>query len=105
MDNGDTNSGVAGGGTRVDFDLSEELTAEELARFTAAALAAGAASVTEHFLNLTLRPERCPDDAQQRKKLPGMEGDSSRRVAGSGPGVAAPRFLGSEEDSEEGGRA
>ena len=46
----------------VQFDLSQVLTAEELERFQASAVAAGAASLTEHFLNLTLRnlPERKP---------------------------------------------
>ena len=39
----------------VQFDLAKELTAEELEKFQAAAEAAGAKSLTEHFLNLTLR--------------------------------------------------
>jgi hypothetical protein len=43
--------------TRVQFDLRDELTAEELEAFKAAAKAAGAANITEHFLNLTLRLE------------------------------------------------
>jgi hypothetical protein len=41
--------------TRIEFDLAKVLTAEELAKFKAAAQAAGAASLTEHFLNITLR--------------------------------------------------
>lgn len=41
--------------TRILFDLRDELTAEELEAFEAAAKAAGAANITEHFLNLTLR--------------------------------------------------
>lgn len=43
--------------TRVLFDLRDELTAEELEAFEAAAKEAGAANITEHFLNLTLRVE------------------------------------------------
>jgi hypothetical protein len=47
------------GGTRILIDLEKELTPEELARFQQAAEAAGAQSLSEHFLNLTLRlPER-----------------------------------------------
>jgi hypothetical protein len=42
-------------GTRILFDLDRELTPEELEKFKQAADAAGAASLTEHFLNLTLR--------------------------------------------------
>jgi hypothetical protein len=41
--------------TRVVFDLRDELTAEEIAAFEASAAAAGAATLTEHFLNITLR--------------------------------------------------
>lgn len=41
--------------TRIQFDLADELTPEEIAAFEAAAAEAGAASITEHFLNLTLR--------------------------------------------------
>ena len=41
--------------TRVIFDLAEVLTAEELAKFQEAAREAKAVSLTEHFLNLTLR--------------------------------------------------
>jgi hypothetical protein len=47
--------------TRVVFDLRDELTPEEIAAFEASAQAAGAASLTEHFLNLTLRlPDQRP---------------------------------------------
>ena len=47
------------GGTRILIDLQRELTPEELEKFVSAAEAAGAASLTDHFLNLTLRlPER-----------------------------------------------
>lgn len=42
-------------GTRILIDLHSELTPEELDAFRAAAAAAGAPSLTEHFLNLTLR--------------------------------------------------
>lgn len=41
--------------TRIQFDLAEVLTPEELAQFEQAATDAGAPSLTEHFLNLTLR--------------------------------------------------
>lgn len=41
--------------TRILFDLTDVLTPEEIAQFEAAAAAAGAANLTEHFLNLTLR--------------------------------------------------
>lgn len=43
--------------TRIQFDLRDELTPEELKAFEAAAKAAGASNITEHFLNLTLRVE------------------------------------------------
>lgn len=43
--------------TRILFDLADELSAEEIAKFEAAAKAAGAENLTEHFLNLTLRVE------------------------------------------------
>lgn len=43
--------------TRVLFDLADELSPEEIAAFEAAAKAAGADSITEHFLNLTIRVE------------------------------------------------
>ena len=43
--------------TRIQFDLSDELTPEEIAEFEASAAAAGAANLTEHFLNLVLRLE------------------------------------------------
>lgn len=42
-------------GTKVLFDLSEELRPEELEKFKDAANRAGANSLTDHFLNLTLR--------------------------------------------------
>jgi hypothetical protein len=41
--------------TRIEFDLAKVLTVEELEKFTEAARAAGAANLTEHFLNITLR--------------------------------------------------
>lgn len=43
--------------TRIQFDLADELTPEEIAKFEAAAKEAGAENITEHFLNLTLRVE------------------------------------------------
>lgn len=43
--------------TRIQFDLADVLTAEELEKFQRAAEEAHAASLTEHFLNLTLRVE------------------------------------------------
>lgn len=43
--------------TLVRFDLADELTPEEIAKFEAAATEAGAENLTEHFLNLTLRVE------------------------------------------------
>jgi hypothetical protein len=43
--------------TRIQFDLRDELTPEEIAAFEAAAKEAGAKNITEHFLNLTLRVE------------------------------------------------
>jgi len=46
------------GATRVEFDLAKVLTADELEKFVAASKAAGASSLTEHFLNLTLRIPR-----------------------------------------------
>lgn len=42
--------------TRILFDLADELTPEEIEKFEAAAKAAGE-SITEHFLNLTIRVE------------------------------------------------
>jgi hypothetical protein len=48
-------SPLKNGGTRILIDLERELTPEELAKFSEAAFAAGAASLTDHFLNLTLR--------------------------------------------------
>lgn len=41
--------------TRIQFDLADELTPEDIARFQAAAEAAGAENLTKHFLDLTLR--------------------------------------------------
>lgn len=41
--------------TRILIDLSKELTPEELAAFKQAAADAGAPTLTDHFLNLTLR--------------------------------------------------
>ncbi len=41
--------------TRIVFDLSDELAPAEIEQFHEAAAAAGAPSLTEHFLNLTLR--------------------------------------------------
>jgi hypothetical protein len=41
--------------TKIIFDLHDELTPEEIARFQENATSAGAKSLTEHFLNLTLR--------------------------------------------------
>jgi hypothetical protein len=43
--------------TRILFDLSDELTADEIEKFEAAAKAAGE-TITEHFLNLTLRLQK-----------------------------------------------
>lgn len=48
--------------TLVRFDLADELTAEEIAKFEAAAAEAGAENLTEHFLNLTLRVEPTKPD-------------------------------------------
>ena len=42
--------------TKILFDLADELKPEEIAAFAAAAEAAGE-TLTEHFLNLTLRVE------------------------------------------------
>lgn len=41
--------------TRVSFDLAEVLSPAELAKFQASAAEAGAETLTEHFLDLTLR--------------------------------------------------
>ena len=46
--------------TRVVFDLRDVLSDDELERFEASAREAGAPSLTDHFLNLTLRK---PDKA------------------------------------------
>ena len=43
--------------TRIRFDLADELTSEQIEKFKQAAKDAGAQSLTEHFLNLTLRVE------------------------------------------------
>ena len=43
--------------TKIVIDLADELTAEEIADFERSAQAAGAESLTEHFLNLTLRQD------------------------------------------------
>lgn len=43
------------GGTRILIDLERELTPAELEKFVAAAAQAGAPTLTDHFLNLTLR--------------------------------------------------
>jgi hypothetical protein len=43
--------------TKIVIDLADELTAEEIADFERSAKAAGAESLTEHFLNLTLRQD------------------------------------------------
>lgn len=43
------------GGTRIQFDLEKELKPEELEKFKIAAEKAGAETLTEHFLNLTIR--------------------------------------------------
>jgi hypothetical protein len=40
--------------TRVTFDLRDVLTPEEVEKFETSAREAGAASITEHFINLTL---------------------------------------------------
>lgn len=41
--------------TRIEFDLKDILSAEELTKFQESAKKAGAPNVTEHFLNITLR--------------------------------------------------
>lgn len=54
-------------GTRILIDLERELTADELDKFVAAAKQAGAPSLTDHFLNLTLRlakPSRQPERSE-----------------------------------------
>jgi hypothetical protein len=43
--------------TKIVIDLADELTADEIAAFEKSAKAAGAESLTEHFLNLTLRQD------------------------------------------------
>ena len=44
--------------TRIVFDLEDVLTVEELSQFQASANEAGARSLTEHLLNVTLRIEK-----------------------------------------------
>ena len=44
--------------TEIKFDLADVLTPEELEKFQAAAKAADAPNLTEHFLDLTLRHEK-----------------------------------------------
>ncbi len=46
--------------TVISFDLSAVLTPEELEKFKAAAAAAGARDLTEHFLAITIRAESKP---------------------------------------------
>ena len=41
--------------TKIVFDLADELTQQELERFEENSKKAGAASLQDHFLNLTLR--------------------------------------------------
>jgi hypothetical protein len=41
--------------TKIIFDLAHEVTPQELAAFRANAAAAGAKTLTEHFLNLNIR--------------------------------------------------
>lgn len=51
-------------GTRILIDLERELTPAELEKFVAAAEQAGAPTLTDHFLSLTLRlpkPSRQPE--------------------------------------------
>jgi hypothetical protein len=42
--------------TRVIFDLRDILTEDEIQRFEQSAQEAGAASITEHFLNIAIPP-------------------------------------------------
>lgn len=59
MSNPDETTTQAEASTRVSFDLAAVLTPEELAKFQASAREAGAETLTEHFLNLTMRiPQR-----------------------------------------------
>jgi hypothetical protein len=44
--------------TRIVFDLEDVLTVEELLKFQASADQAGARSLTEHLLNVTLRIDK-----------------------------------------------
>lgn len=43
--------------TKITFDLAQVLTPQELEKFTAAAKAAGASSLKEHFMNISLGTE------------------------------------------------
>lgn len=43
--------------TRISFDLRDVLTSDELAKFRNAAKESKAKSLTEHFVNLTLKPQ------------------------------------------------
>ena len=47
-----------GSETRISFDLADVLSPDEIEKFKAAAKAADAPNLTEHFLDLTLRHER-----------------------------------------------
>lgn len=50
--------------TKIVFDLADELTTEEIARFEAKAKEAGEKNLTEHFLNLFVRlPKSTPRPA------------------------------------------
>jgi hypothetical protein len=42
--------------TKIQFDLSDELTPQEVEEFERSAEKAAAPNLTEHFLNLTIRP-------------------------------------------------
>lgn len=57
------NTETRNSGTRILFDLSEELRPEELEKFKDAANRAGANSLTDHFLNLTIRIAPAPQSA------------------------------------------
>lgn len=48
--------------TRITFDLADELTPEEIRKFQQSAKEAGAPSLKEHFLNITLR---LPDPSKE----------------------------------------
>lgn len=49
--------------TVIRFDLADVLTPEELASFEREAEKAHASSLTDHFLNITLRPAANPQEA------------------------------------------